>query len=397
MRAQRDPTADEDQLCRVLLQLRETPEIFTAIAAGPSDELALQRELRSRFSGDLVRAAIRIDDLRRRAAGRFTRAGQMWFDRVGLEQATSEPIARHKASRFSGPVDDLCCGIGGDTLALAAACEVRSIDMRASLTLMARWNAEVYEVADRVAASTGNVEDHLASPRLVHIDPDRRTGRHRSTRLEDYSPDLATLQKLMEVRPGGAIKVSPASNFGGKFPECEIELISLHGECKEAAIWFGDLAGPRSLRATLLPAGATIAGDPLEDQAPVRPLDAYIYDPDPAVVRAGLLDAVACASDLARLDDAEEYLTGSLEDPSEFVTAFRVLDSLPHNDKQVRRYFREADFGQVEIKCRHLSIDADRYRRKLALDGSEGVTLIFARIDGRSRAVVCQRVRAGNL
>src|SRR5690606_29083393 len=118
------------------------------IAASGADELALQKALRQAYPDDLVRAALRQHELRQRAAGKFTRAEQMWFDRVGLEQSTSEAVARHKAARFSGEVDDLCCGIGADTLALAAHTQVRSIDRRESLTLMSEWNAEVYGVRE---------------------------------------------------------------------------------------------------------------------------------------------------------------------------------------------------------------------------------------------------------
>ena len=67
---------------------------------------------------------------------------------------------------------------------------------------------------------------------------------------------------------GGGIKASPASNFGGKFPHAEIELVSLEGECKEATIWFGELAEPGLWRTTVLPSGETIAGDPLAAVVP---------------------------------------------------------------------------------------------------------------------------------
>lgn len=383
---------DEAEACRILRELRTTPQIFAEIAASGADELALQKALRQAYPDELVRAALRQHELRQRAAGKFSRAEQMWFDRVGLEQSTSEAVARHKAARFSGEVDDLCCGIGGDTLALAAQCRVRSIDRRPSLTLMTEWNAEVYGVRDHVDTETGDVQELARSDRLVHLDPDRRRGSRRSTRIEDYTPSLEFMQRLIDNSPGGAIKLSPASNFGGKFPGCEIELVSLGGECKEAVVWFGSLAGEQPWRATLLPSGRTIAGDPLAARAELLPLGSCLYDPDPAVVRSGLLDLVACELGLARLDDEEEYLTSQTLVRSDFVTPFVVLDELPNNEKQIRSYFRGHRFGQVEIKCRHLPIDPNKMRRRLPLTGTDAVTLIFARIAGRSRAIVCRRV-----
>jgi hypothetical protein len=69
------------------------------------------------------RAHLVIDqvELRRRARDKFAIADRMFFTRKGLEQATDEQIAAVKAARFPAgqPLADLCCGIGGDLIALA--------------------------------------------------------------------------------------------------------------------------------------------------------------------------------------------------------------------------------------------------------------------------------------
>src|SRR4051794_29313052 len=44
-----------------------------------------------------VAAALRVASTRARARGKFSRADRMWLDPLGLEQATAEPVARHKA------------------------------------------------------------------------------------------------------------------------------------------------------------------------------------------------------------------------------------------------------------------------------------------------------------
>ena len=65
---------------------------------------------------DMCRAGLALVDLRQRAAVKFARAGEMFFDREGLEMATREEVARYRAWRLreAGDVADLCCGIGGD-------------------------------------------------------------------------------------------------------------------------------------------------------------------------------------------------------------------------------------------------------------------------------------------
>jgi hypothetical protein len=377
----------------VLHELRDAPQLLTAASESRGNELSLQTQLRREYPDRLVRAAFALCDLRQRGAAKFSRAAEMWFDRKGLEQGTSEAVARHKARRFSGRAFDLCCGIGGDTLALAERCDVIAIDSSPVACLRTEWNADVYGVASRVSVECRDVASVDAEGTVLHIDPDRRAqSAGRAVRVEDYVPPLETLQRFAATAHGGAIKLSPASNFGGKFRNVEIELISLHGECKEATIWFGELRGRESWRATVLPSGETIAGEPLDFAAEISPPQHYIYDPDPAVVRSGMVDAAAVRLGLARLDAAEEYLTGSAPVPTSLVQPFELLAELPNNDTEIRAYFRKSDFGQVEIKCRHVAIDVERIRRRLPLPGTQPAVLIFARLAGKSRALVCRRV-----
>ena len=261
------PARDEWDL---LHELRDSPQLLQIVRQSTGHELAIQTQLRREHSDRLVRGAFALCELRRRGTSKFSRASEMWFDRQGLEQATSEPVARHKARRFSGEVLDLCSGIGGDCLALAQSCTVTAVDSNPIAGLRTQWNAEAYGVAPRVTIERADVATIDPRATLVHIDPDRRTqATGRAVRVEDYAPGLEFLQRLARDGRGGAIKLGPASNFGGKFRDVEIELVSLDGECKEATIWFGELRGQQSWRATVLPSGETVAAEPLEFAADI--------------------------------------------------------------------------------------------------------------------------------
>ncbi|WP_397569536.1 class I SAM-dependent methyltransferase [Schlesneria sp. T3-172] len=389
--------ADENRIakeeCRLLQELRATPGLLEQISQSSGSELALQSALRRQYPDDLVRMAVSLHQFRLKARGKFSRAEQMWFDRQGLEQSTAEVVSRYKAQRFKGTVWDLCSGIGSDSMSLAAHCDVIAVDIHAPNCLRTMWNAEVYGVADRVETQCRDVRELTSFSHLVHVDPDRRPGSSgRVSRIEDYVPGLDYLNAIMPRCPGGAIKVSPASNFGGKFPDAEIELISLHGECKEATVWFGELASDALFRATVLPAGESISGHPLEVLVPVSPLGQYLYDPDPSVVRAGLVDVLADRLGLSRLDRAEEYLTSDHLVTSPFLQPFEVLENLPNNEKELKAWLRKASVGPLEIKCRHIPIQADVLRRRLPLNGSEPRVIVFARLDGKARIVAARRI-----
>ncbi len=398
------PTDDETS---VLEELSRAPALLAEIEAGGESELALQQRLRKTYPDALVRAALSLVELRRRGRAKFVRSDRMWFDRVGLEQATPEPVGRHKANRFAtAPSEpalvDLCCGIGADACQMAQHRDVFAVDRRTVAAWRTARNAAVYDVAGQITTHLADVTTVDVAGRLVHIDPDRRTSGRKVVRIEESEPGLEFLEQLVTRAAGGAIKLSPAANFGGKFPEAEVELVSLNGECKEATIWFGALRGETQFRATVLTSrspgdlenvdSATLTGDPWSARGPVVPLGRYLLDPDPAVVRAGLVDVCSETLSIGRLDPEEEYLTSDELPPAPFVTPFEVVADLSNNDREIRSYFRESQIGQVEIKCRHVPVDVEAFRKKLPLPGREAAVLLFARVSGRTRAIVARRV-----
>lgn len=199
--------------------------------------------------------------------------------------------------------------------------------------------------------------------------------------------------RLVATARGGAIKVGPASDFPGRFPGCEVELVSLGGECREATIWFGELAGPEPARATNLSTGESLAGNPtVSRRTPADTIGTYLCDPDPAVVRAGLLDALAARHGMMRLDAEEEYLTATQPPATSLATAFSVEAVLPAGIKDVRRHLRQQPAHHYEIKCRRLAIDVESIRRQLPTGAAPPCVVIFCRIGGRARAVIARRL-----
>ncbi|NBC11043.1 MAG: class I SAM-dependent methyltransferase, partial [Planctomycetes bacterium] len=106
------------------LELLAGDHIIEATAAQASlDDVAVHAALRRLGRPELVRMAIELVTARRRAAGKLRHAGRIMADTAGVEQATGSDVARHKAGRFAELAPrrlvDLCCGIGGDAMALA--------------------------------------------------------------------------------------------------------------------------------------------------------------------------------------------------------------------------------------------------------------------------------------
>jgi hypothetical protein len=360
---------------------------------GPAD-LARWRKL---ATAEQVAAAVRMVELRRRASLKFSRADQMWLERTGLEQATGEVVANYKARRFaSQTVVDLCSGLGGDAIALAAASNVIAVDLDHGMGRRLSENARVYEVADRLIAVRGTAERFaLPDGAWVHIDPDRRLKSiGRGVRLNAYTPGLEFLRSLIRFTPAGAIKLGPASDFEDAFfdPTLEVELISHRGECKEATIWYGALVTCRR-RATHLPEGVswTDRDGSRGAHVAVASVGGWVFDPDPALLRAGLLDGFAEVHGLKRIAFGVDFLTGPKRVNSPFLSSFEVISTSPLDFKILKREMASRGIGTLEIKVRGLDHTPEQLRGTLKLQGGQPATLLLAGQRGSGMAVLARR------
>jgi len=349
-------------------------------------------------SGELIRAALETAILRREGLAKFSRAGEMYFTREALEQATSEPLARHRAQRFQGQkmVVDLACGVGGDTCALAEAAPVLAVDRDALRLRMAKENVRVCAPSGRAWFVQSDLVA-LGLPRqagianaALYCDPSRREGGKRRFHLEGYRPPFSLLASwhLADPRRAGAIKVSPGVDREELAPyDCEVEFVSWRGELKEACIWFGPFRSARR-RATLLPGEFTISEDPTSPVAPVREPGPVLYEPDPSILRAGLVAELAQTLGAWQVDRQIAYLSSDRRVATPWGRAFEVHAVLPFGLKSLRRWLRANDVGQVIVKKRGSPIDPQAFVRQLRLEGSGSRVLFLTRVQGRPSVLV---------
>lgn len=351
--------------------------------------------LRKEFAPELVAAAVETVQLRRRARAKWSRADALYWEREALEQATGEVVARHRAQRYaehSGPVFDLCCSIGGDLLALAAVQEVVGIDRDPLRLAIAQANAAVYGVGERVSLRQGDVAAwEPPQGALLFFDPARRAGGKRRWSPDDYEPPLRTIERWLPHVAGLGVKVAPGIEYNALPYPCEVEIVSVSGEVKEACLWFGALRhGTRC--ATILPAGVSLQDAPVPPVPAVVPLR-YLYEPDGAVIRAHLVEQLAHQLDAAKIDDTIAFLTSDTLTHTPLARAFVVLETLPFNLKRLRARLRELDVGQVVVKKRGSPLDPQQFAKQLRLGGTDTLTLVLTRVQGQPSVILCQPVR----
>lgn len=370
--------------------------------------------LRDRLSSARTHLLLELVESRRRATAKFTVADHMFFTPLALEQATDEWVAAYKVSRFeetSSPSTsastfaDLCCGIGGDLLALTRLGPVVGVDSNPVMTHLAAANVVATLPAQVAAQVSLNVCDvasfDLSDFAAWHIDPDRRPTGRRTTSLEFSSPNLATLERMLAAAPNAAIKLAPAADVPAEWTDrCELEWISRDRECRQLVAWHGTLAGAPGLRrATILPNAArnlaprTLVGKPNERLLIAPQVDRFVFDPDPAVMAARLKGTLAAEHGLSAIASGPSYLTGPQPIVDTALACFEVQDVLPFRTRIVAEYLREHHIGRLEIKTRGVEIDPQRLRRESKLLGDESATLLLTAIGRRQVAIIAQRIR----
>ena len=365
------------------------------------DFLAHYTALSRRFSAELARPALEIAILRNEAARKFPFAGRLYLTREALEQASSWQVASHRARRYRGFAHllDLGCSVGSDTLALSQVAPVTGIDLDPLRLAMAQANLKALPLAGQAGFIQADLTDDLplSLPPLttaLFFDPARRTHGRRIYSVRAYQPPLSRIHAWLQGYPALGVKISP----GVKLDElvgydAEVEFISLNGELKEAMLWFGPLKRA-GYRATLLPEGqaltdADLPGTPL-------PLDAprgYLYEPDPAVLRAGLVAALGSRLGAAQLDPDIAYLTGDQRRDTPFARVWAVEAWFPFQLKRLRAYLRERGVGQVVVKKRGSPLEPEALITSLKLSGDEARTIFLTHLRGKPIVVIAQELK----
>jgi SAM-dependent methyltransferase len=382
---------------------RELLDRLAGERVGPDRALELAQALRGRYPPDLVAAALTQQELRVTALAKFSRAEEMLFTRAGLEQASSEITSAHAAARYpaDGLVADLCCGIGGNLIALGSRCPVLAVDLDPASLAFARHNATVYGAADRLATVRADVRDlPLSGVHAAFIDPARRAGGRRLPAGRSEPPlgwclDLAGRVAAVGIKaaPGLPRELVPAG--------WEAEFVAVGRDLKEALLWSPALA-TAATRATVLPSGDTLAAAPgavrpgragadaqSADDVPIAEPGAFLFDPSPAVTRAGLVEDLARLLGAWKIDPAIAFLSDDREHRSPFARTLRVLESAPWHERDFARRLRELGIGSADIRRRGLAGDVPQIHRRLRLRGPGRATLVLTRVSGRPWGLIC--------
>lgn len=369
-----------------------------AAASLPPDPAGISR-LRRNWPPGLVSAAVELATARGKGRAKFPGAQGLMADVEGMEMATSEAVAAHKAARFARlprarPLLDLCCGIGGDAMAfVSAGLDVIAVDRDPVRAWMAAKNSG----CPAVAADTADIS--LRSP--FHIDPGRRGGSRRVFRLDDYRPGPGFLEVLIGTATHGAVKLSPGIDHDelDRLPALrrtpgELEFIGENERLPQAVLWTGDLAGAER-RATLISPSGTVSLSGRSGEPPVGPRLGLLFTVAPPAERARLVHLLCRRHGIHAIHPSIGILTGPEPVASPWLTPFELLAEMPWHEDSPRRvlsWLAEHRAGVVEVKTRGGATDPARAQKILRCEGDTRFTVFVLRFDRSVKALVTRRV-----
>lgn len=389
-------------------------ESFEWLLTPPGQELLrIAAEAWADHDGDPVRAATavrRAEPDPERAAAALTQvslrvkgvakfgpdAVHMYFTPDALEQATRSRVATHRAARLAAyapsSVVDLGCSIGGDLIAFArAGLTAAGVDLDPVRAAMARANLAALGLPGATMVADATAVD-LSPFGVAFADPARRSGRGRSFNVDDWTPPWSFVEQLQ--RGDSVVKVAPGIPHDLVASGVEAEWVSDAGDLKEAALWSGSLA-TKARRATVIGAGGlaslTDADDPYRGAPrPLVDLGSHLYEPDDAVIRAGLVTAVAAGVEGGLLDEHIAWVSSDQVFRTPFARTYRVVEEVPYREKGLRAALRARGIGVLTIKTRGVDVVPEQLRRRLSLKGDNSATLVLTRIAGSGRALLVE-------
>lgn len=329
------------------------------------------------------------------------------------EQSTSWPLAQWHASLVRKPdatVVDLTAGLGIDAYAMACrGCRVTAVER----------DPEVAAALSRNYAGVAGFEAVCADCReyvrtcgrhfdVIFIDPARRDAAGRRVfALDGCEPDVtAMLPDLRRICDTLIVKASPMLDVAHTLrlmPDAhQVIALGTTTECKELdVVCRFDVPAPEQplIRAVTVNAGGVVSDFAFTraDEAAAeprygvpRPGD-YVYDPYPAVMKAGALKLPGCLNGLSKLH-ANTHLWFGPQELTDFPGhRFRVVEVLPYASKHIKRY--AAAHPRVNVTARNFDVVADALRRKLGVtDASDQRLFAVTGPDGAKYLITCENV-----
>jgi SAM-dependent methyltransferase len=384
------------------------------------DYMALVPKFREKFCSD------------KKTNGTTARGIFLLCDKFALEQSTAQDIGRWKANLWprEGSVNDLCCGMGGDSFYLPASLQLTGVDLDQNRLAMYRHNLQAF---GKDASTKCTDARSIEGADYFTIDPARRAIEGENQRdLRNLTPTLEEVVEISKHYKGGMAKLPPG------YPPAEIpdgtEILYLggHSDCRECLVLFGELAkSPDTIRAVIIDKNGETAAewtrkrdrsletldDDLQEKLdrndslegkdrtyrtatsrsdlPLGEIGKYIAEPAPVLIRSRLFSdsALAHDPDAHLISEGIAYVSSDKMLPAPAFTSYEILAHTEIATGAVRSMLKEHDIGKITLKLRGVKLDPDAETKRLKPKGKSSAILFYTRARGEKVAILAVKTK----
>ncbi len=332
---------------------------------------------------------------------------EILYERVALEQSSSEATARYKTTLMQGQrLFDCTGGLGIDTFFLSTLFDkVVYCEKNPILAGLFSENIKTLKKTN-ITVHTGDCITILSqypdnSFDWIYSDPSRRDTRGRYVGFSRCEPDITGYIELFYKKaPNICIKASPAFEMS----EAEMQLpglyttvvVSVEGECREILFLLNRKASSRSplVKVVMLAADGAVEveverkGDEKLSRICSNTIGRYFYDPDPAIIKSRCSERVAEEFCIPFVNNTIDYMTSErcvIDFPGRI---FEVVTVIPWQRKKVKQYLKEKNIIKANIARRDFPLAPEEIKEMLKLgDGGEEY-LFFTKGSHREQIVV---------
>ena len=386
------------------------------IAREFSDPLLAIPTLRKQFSEispDLISQAFSQAQLQHRLESRWgISAADLLLTDDGISQATRPEVARFRADFIAqkfgknAHVLDLTCGLGFDSREFARhGLRVTAVEIDSEIAEYASHNLNPFDVRVHCADATNFEIPNDVD--VVFVDPARRDPNAAKDSLgntkrifdpSQWSPSWETINEIAKSHPVIA-KVAPGIDKADLL-DWDARWISSDGDLVEC---FLSSSGTGIRAAVLLDSKNDLRFEVVGDvQTATAQLGDFLVIPDPALIRASALDAVAklCNGGLVNehiawltSDDAHAVSKLSNQSPS-LASILRIESHFNYAEKQLVAKLKDFELSGVTVMTRGMQLDVEVIRKlavKTSNSGNQELVIAIYRDDAGPQALLCRR------
>lgn len=308
------------------------------------------------------------------------------FNAKSYEQSTSEAVANYKAGIMdieNKKIVNLTGGIGIDDWAMARlASQIDSCDIDEEIHSMANYNIGLFKnlnIKRHLQDGLAFIKIHPKTD-IIYIDPDRRPNSGRVFRLEDSEPDiLSNMELLLEKANHVWIKISPMADITyleKAIPSIQqLYVIAWLGEVKEIlALCSKTGAAEKKISAVNIGSDKKEIFEKGQNrvQSVCNNIGNYLYEPNRAIIKAGLSSAYAFNLNLHMLSpNSHFFISDELKD-NFYGRTFKIIERVEYKPKLLKSYFEEHKIKQANVTTRNFRETPEELKKRYKIkDGGD--------------------------